>query len=349
MLLTAANLYYYLHARRLVTPEAVVAGDLHIFTGGSRHRTFIVARRAGPGYFIKQVRSWAPDTGETLAAEARWLQAAGHDPALAALRPWVPRYYDYDPERRVLVVELLPGLPLGADAAWTKGLDPARAAQLGTALGTLQRELALGWPDGTPPAHLPPAQPWGLTGADPVTSIAESAGQAQVLAAVRRYPAFGERLAALRAAWEPTTLIHADLKWGNWLVGAGACKIVDWEFAGVGDPAWDAGTLLQWHLGWWTAATCTPAYAGPDPQRAMQAANQALWQAYVAARGLDPTTAQPLLERTVAYAAAQLIRSAYEMLYQTAQLPPVAVRMIQLSLNILENPRAVITALLGQQ
>ena len=38
------------------------------------------------------------------------------------------------------------------------------------------------------------------------------------------------------------------MKWDNVVVSAGRTVLVDWEMAGLGDPAWDLGCLLAEHL-----------------------------------------------------------------------------------------------------
>ena len=348
MLLTAANLFYYLHQGGLITPGALVAGDFCVVPGGSRHRTFAVPREQGPGYFVKQVKQWEPDTGQTLQTEAGWLRAATDDPLLAPLGSYVPRFYAYDPGSRVLVVEWLAGTPLSLHIARQGKLNLELAAELGTALGTLQTRLAAGWPGGHPPAHFVPIRLWVLNEAGlPTGSSTQSPGQAEVLAALRRYPSFATRLADLRATWEPTMLIHADLKWDNWLLCRPALKIVDWEFAGIGDPAWDAGTLAQTFLTWWVGNAANPEAIEPDPPAQTQAAIRAFWTAYIAARGLNSVAARHLLDRTIICAAARLIQTAYESMYHSTQLSTIAVRLLQLSLNILEDPQAAIHELWG--
>jgi hypothetical protein len=246
----------------------------------------------------------------------------------------------------VLVVEWLTGVPLPAHWADEPLPTAVGAAHLGAALGRLQRDLAAGWPGGCPPTHFPATRLWVLNGPElPGDSPGQSAGQAQLLAALRRYPTFAARLADLRAAWEPDMLIHADMKWDNWLYADGAFKIVDWEFAGRGDAAWDAGTLLQWYLTWW-ATTGAGSDAGGSTAAVVRGCISAFWRAYLAGRGLDPSAARVLRERVFACAAARLIQSAYELLYGAPQLSPAAVRLLQLSLNIFEDPRAAIRELL---
>ncbi|MGO8874749.1 MAG: phosphotransferase [Acidimicrobiales bacterium] len=54
-----------------------------------------------------------------------------------------------------------------------------------------------------------------------------------------------ERLAAVRP-WQPAALCHNDLLNSN-LLHDGAVRIVDWEYAGMGDPFFDLGNLAVNH------------------------------------------------------------------------------------------------------
>ena len=174
----------------------------------------------------------------------------------------------------------------------------------------------------------------------------------QLLALLQHYPEFGPLLATLHASWEQACLIHGDLKWENCLYSPTvsdngvALRLVDWEFAGLGDPAWDVGAALQSYLAWWAL---TVDAAPPNPVyllAPMQPAIRAFWQAYADTRGLGAPVAAAFLGRCVAFAGARLIQTAYESLYQTAVLNRAAVRALQIALNILQAPEAATHILL---
>jgi hypothetical protein len=73
------------------------------------------------------------------------------------------------------------------------------------------------------------------------------------LASLLRFAASDPLLVAgmreARRLWRPLALIHADLKHDNVLVEANPegwqVRVVDWEMARVGDPAWDLATLTS--------------------------------------------------------------------------------------------------------
>lgn len=62
-----------------------------------------------------------------------------------------------------------------------------------------------------------------------------------------------DHLAALHAEWEPSSLIHFDLRDDNILFVAdedagGPVRIIDWEFACLGDPAYDVAYVIAQFL-----------------------------------------------------------------------------------------------------
>lgn len=75
-----------------------------------------------------------------------------------------------------------------------------------------------------------------------------SSANLQVVRIVQNTPGFAESLDRLRDNWRTDSIIHNDVKWDNCVLctpeGGRArsnLKIVDWEFACLGDSCWDAG------------------------------------------------------------------------------------------------------------
>ena len=362
MIVTLSNAVEYLLARSLLEAESLVDGDYTAFDASRRNRNLKVLRRERPSYFLKQLTRWDAQTVAAQRCEAACYALVGREEAFAPIAPFLPRFHAYDPERHLLVLELLPA---GEDlAAYHRRLGAFPAAvggQLGRLMGTYHRAGAA-LAERPERSTFPNAAPWALSipqlGAQ---AAGLSGGDAQLIAIIRQYPRLERALDALREGWRPDTLIHGDIKWENFMLasdGGGddiGLKLVDWELADFGDAGWDVGAIFQTYLAYWLTALPIGGDApagmlieqGPFPLEGMHPALAAFWGAYVEARGLPPAEAEAALERAVRYCGARLLQAAYEQCYLASQVGPHALRLLQVGLNILENPRQARTALLG--
>lgn len=106
----------------------------------------------------------------------------------------------------------------------------------------------------------------------------------ELLRLLQSEPSLNEQLRDLRASWRRATLIHGDLKSDNIVVPRPITKpvLIDWELAGIGDPAWDCGSLLGSLCFQWLESM----RPGMDSTAAAQARRRALgafhafWETY---------------------------------------------------------------------
>ena len=366
MTLAARKLVQYLLDIGVVDAASVVDGDLMIVDTTRRHRNAKVLRQAAPGCFVKQAQSEQPLANQSLHREAvcGWLIA--HDERFAALRRLVPRWLAYDHARSLLVSELLPEAENMAEHHLRLGRFPPELADL------LGRELGLAHAGvSIPPANapglevFPRAQPWILSIHQLAASQFErlSAGHMQVLALVRQYPEYKSVLDALRGQWSIDGLVHGDMKFENCLVLAAqpgqeepALRIVDWELADFGDMYWDVGAVFQAYLSTWVLSMPEHDEASAErlvsharyPLESLQPAIAAFWRAYSAVRPAPAgLTSAALLTRCVQYAAARMIQTSYEHVGQVPRVTMGALRMLQVSMNMLTRPADAIRDLLG--
>lgn len=345
-----AEVVGYLLERGLLGAASVVDGKVVVRDASSRNRNFIVERRDGPGLVLKQgIGALAT---QTVAHEARVYAAlTAHGNGVAS---WLAPFHGYDEARGVLALGLVPdGRDLRAHQLKTGRFSAELAASLGRALGSLHRGTAL--PE---PAVDPRRSPWVLSLHRPDLSVFRDASAAglELIKTIQRAAGFAEQLDALRDGWRVASLVHHDVKWDNCIVFAqGASgrtrglKLIDWEAADHGDPAWDIGSALSHYLSFWLFSIpvtgTTPPARFPQlaeyPLERMQPALRACWSAYAA------KCAGETQERAVRYAAARLVQTAFEAAQMSDQLTSGLVLHLQLALNMLTRPREAAVHLLG--
>ena len=363
MILSSRNLVYYLVERGLVAPETVVDGDYSAREMTRRNRNFRVLLGSLPGLFVKQPGDWEPFSTETLRREATCYLLARDDPDFAALAELMPRFVDFDAPRFILTVELLPAADtlaghLGRGDELARGV----AERLGTLLGTYHRHAGSRARDAARDSAFPRGIPWVLNVMhhNPAMVGPVSAGNLALVEMLRRYPAFGPAIDAVRDGWRRDALVHGDLKWENCLVLAPAApgappelRIVDWELADFGDACWDVGSVFQAYLSTWLLSI--PAAAGGErpselaalPIERMQPAIEAFWRAYAGTLGLDAAAGAERLRRSILFAAARLIQTAWEHTVATEHVPPNVLYLMQVAMNVLTRPDDAVRHLLG--
>ena len=147
-----------------------------------------------------------------------------------------------DEARQLLAVEYVGDVT----SAWPQAFaatplrTPEVAARLGRAMSAWHRD--------TLEVSLPPSPSPGILGVgDDVEAATEGRrpGVTHFLRYVVADPDFARVLAEAKALHAPSCLVHGDIRGDNWALGDGL-KLIDWEMAGAGDPAWDvAGALAE--------------------------------------------------------------------------------------------------------
>lgn len=328
----------------LLDPAAVVDGRVLIEDRSRRNRNLLVASPAGR-FLVKR----GPAGGE-----AAWYRRLRAIPALA---PILPRPLG-EPAAGRLVLEAERGAEdLWSHARRTGRVAPAIARALGSALGTLHRETRLAAPRPAPGdahgvlrIHRPRVEALRELTAASVALVAVVQGSAPLVAGLR----------AARGAWRAECVVHGDIRWPNVLVVPGASagpatvRLIDWEEAGEGDPAWDLGSALGAFLSGWISSI-PPGPGDParlaalarSPLAGMRPAAAALWDGYLEDRaevGGDPAR---LLDRAMALAAARLVLAAYEMAQDEDALGAVPILHLQVAANVMARPGDAARRLLG--
>lgn len=294
------NIAAYLGERGLLALE--IGLRLSILVTTRRNQNFVVGVDGAPVWFVKQMSRAVPETLESLRREAACYFAASQSASSAALAALMPTCVWYDPENTILVLEYLAGAN-AAEAHQRRGaFDPRIAGGLGTCLGRLHFfDTAT---TGPLHQHLPRRLPWVLT-----LPAGLASARAKVLSIFHSDPRIGAVLAGLRRDYPFETLIHGDARLENFLftggpLGADRVRIVDWEFADLGDAAWDVASVLQHY--WASLAMAQPSDTAAAGARACI---DRFWTAYVEARRGVPEGER---RRADLLTGARLIQTAYE-------------------------------------
>lgn len=356
--MTPQKIISYLLRLRLITPAAIIAGDVRVEAISRRNRSFKIMSRRGPCYLIKQ---GVDRRGAATIAHEASIYRLLHD--CQGIGRFLVRYYTYDPDEQILVLELLRDSCDLRNYHTRVGRFPQTiAARIGEALGALHQVK----PRAERQLHAVLARPlpWALSIHRPNMAIMPdiSAANMHLIEIIQQHSELCHMLDMLRQSWCAESLIHQDMKWDNIiilgrLVGKETLnlRVIDWEFAGLGDPCWDIGTVFSKYLSFWLLSI---PITGTEPLERfielaryrledMQPAMRAYWKSYVSCMGLDATSAECRLLRAICYGAVDLIQTGFEHMQASPSLTSNIVGLIQLSLNILQRPHAAITHLLG--
>jgi aminoglycoside phosphotransferase (APT) family kinase protein len=352
----------YLLSRGLVSEADIVDGDLAITESPHRNANYKVISEHGPSYLVKQ--GVGVERAATVEREATVYGFFESVPGGEAMRRYLPRCCHYDPEAHILVIELVMGAEdLDRHYQRVGRFSVEHAGKLGRALGRLHSMPASDWKDyvGGMGAALLPFNVLAIHRPRLDRYTALSGANLHLLRIIQQFPEFGQLLDQLRRDWREECFLHGDAKRGNILAvptgenGRAGLKIVDWELAGMGDPCWDAGSVLSDYLSFWLLSVPITGKDPPNrflelaryPLAKMQPSIRAFWDAYTRTMRLDPRTAGEWLNRSVRYCAARLLQTAFDGSQIAAEPTANAICLLQLSLNILQRPRQAAVQLLG--
>jgi Ser/Thr protein kinase RdoA (MazF antagonist) len=306
--------------------------------------------------FVKQAEE--AGAAATLANEAAVYQLlAGREGA--RLRQRVPAFVYFDPTASRLVLRSVAESTDADDSSLPSGASADdMAAWLGETLAvchsTFRRPTALASLSGNS------VVPWPILMAHPPVEwlVELSPAQADLIRLVQSTPPLVDALSRAHEDWNPSALIHGDIRPANVLGvrlrgGAVRLRLVDWELAGWGDPMWDVASAMQAYL-----LECITSESWSELERPAQAARvfarhlpaaqrriRALWSAY--RTHLTGRLPRAALERLAPYVAARLLQSAYEAASAATRLGREVSGVVQLSVNIATNPDRVATELFG--
>jgi len=255
----------------------------------------------------------------------------------------IPGICHYDPSRGLLITELVPGRSLGGVPLNEIGQDQVKS--LGLALSTLHRAvLRTG-------KYSECQIPLGLSLYRPTLELYRDSSPAnvQLLAAIQSDRHLCAHLSKLDHLWAPSTLIHGDVRLDNVVTRADdvdkAIVLVDWEFAGSGDPRWDVACALGDLLNLWLTSTVSralmastsPGHAptGTDSLEQLRKLFKPFFDGYLGDSVLQ--VKQSFSRECFSFSVARLLQIAYEAHQSRSELDLFAVKAVQMAANIAAN------------
>jgi hypothetical protein len=359
-MLAQSEVARFLLQRELISAISIVDGSFRVEEVSRRNRNFKVSTGTESSFLLKQ--GLGANGRATVAHEADVYQ--NFAAANLSLCDYLPRYSGFDADQGVLILELLPDAQDFRDHhSRRKRFSVRMAAELGTALSTLHRETASALGEHRE-RGMANKMPWVLSLDRPGLELfcELSVANIQLIRIIQNTPDFPHMLKELQERWRVDSVIHHDIKWDNCLVVPSkktaskfGPKIIDWEFAALGDSCWDAGAIFSNYLSFWLLSIPVSGEEPPDhflelaqyPLNRMQPAMRAYWQSYVRGMRLDPHASDERLIRAVKYSGARLVQTAFERMQHATALTGDLICLLQLSLNVMQRPREAAVHLLG--
>jgi Phosphotransferase enzyme family len=345
-------------ALELMDASTIVGNGISFIDASRRNHNLLLEFSRGGGYFIKIGTD--AERRLTLAHEALMYKLL-RSLLSGACTSSLPKVYAFDPERSMLVLEMLNSKTAGTIYGLRSQSAPRIIGMLGKALGGIHRELGIN--------RAIPESAWSFRPVPfelkrPSNTFLETCSGANLefLKILQQSERLCSSLKELESHWHRTVesspqIIHGDVRLDNCCLPASrkSIRIVDWELAGRGDPDWDVGAVLADLLSGWLMSI--PPSATPDsvqyahlskiPLELVRSAAQSFWSAYIRARVWTPSASLEALQTCTRYAAARLIQLAFEHLQGSSVVTSYAIGHLQVSDNLLDRPVGGAALLLG--
>ncbi len=273
------------------------------------HQVVRVTAPDGRAVIVKQPTPEARQNGRNLNRELYVYRLAGW---IGALSKVLPAPLLIDERRQLLVCE-----SLDIERNWPDGLEiepisaPGVAEQLGRMMASWHRETK------DIPLESSPA-PGILYIADSIKPACEgqSSSAQAIMRSFSKDAEFCEACREGAQVYQPACLIHGDIRPDNWIVRRDkvpiSLKVFDWEMSGLGDPAWDIGSVCAETV---IQVIRTGVNALPDASGWLSLSASALHEfvcAYVAEQGGIDASSSATWDRVVLLAATRLLHVAIE-------------------------------------
>ncbi|BAU13085.1 hypothetical protein LEP3755_36220 [Leptolyngbya sp. NIES-3755] len=187
----------------------------------------------------------------------------------------------------------------------------------------------------------------------------------------QRYDSLGQAIAELSDSIQPICLSHHDVKLNNFLISTdwiktdcqaetadpGVIRLIDWERADWGDPAFDLGSLVGSYLTIWLGSLITSKTISIDeslrmattPLEGLQSSIAAVTIAYLETFPQILEQRPDFLKRVVQFAGLNLITVIQSTLQYQKSFGNNGICMLQVAKSLLCRPEASISTVFGME
>jgi len=343
------NLIQCLFDKGFATPDSVVNSEVKIIPVSSRNRNFKISFANRPGYLVKQINAADEEKMFSLQQEATIFWLVKNDPLYRSLSPFVPAFHDFDAADHLLVIELIENSSdLVAYYKSNNRIDGAVFERLSEAFAATHSISAQQINESESAVFFSGKIPWIFFIGPGHNLPTKNNIDVQIMNLVRSNKEFIFHIEQLKSEWSPECLIHGDVKWANILVtDHNEIKIIDWEIADTGDPAWDIAGIFQSVLNSWYFSS--NGLKNPNEQflGAERVSLQSFWDSYCQKMGYSGEERNRRLQKAVSYTALRVIQTCIESTYKAKGLYDNTARYLQLAHNILRYRDEAQTELFG--
>lgn len=365
MTLTGFNLPHYLLDKGFLSYDTFFNQSFTIEMASSRNIGFVVNKGQEGAMFVKQVRAFDAEKTETLRTEATCYWLANNEPEYVNLKKFLPQFIHYDYLNHILIVDFLSDtLDLQQFYYQQQAFPLEIGQQLAELLVSYHKDIFKTIEEGQSKQLFRKAVPgpFLMFGHQLPYMKPRNQAEEQMQQLIRQQDNFSETIAGIQAEWQPRSLIHGDIKPNNFLINRDSTngqpydlRLIDWEIADLGDPAWDVAAIFQSYLLMWVMSAPDenrPSPVGAPEQSAfelddMQPTMQHFWETYAQRMGYSEEEATAELLKATRFCAVKLLHTCYESSVHAQQLYSQSAKMLQLSFNILQSPEETIESLFG--
>ena len=334
--------------KALLNPGRLITNSVRVRTASHRNHNFFIESEGGPSYFLKQ--GITDSTITSVRHEAAFYESVST--SFPDFQRYLPGFVCFLPERCILVLELVRGaVPLNHIAR--RRLTPRTFSNLGTAMALLHSKSNFG---NVTADRRPSPMITRVGSLSPSELKTISAAGVELIRTIQRFPDYETVLMSAFEQSRDRCLTHNDFKSGNCLVRKSPIPLlVDWEFAAIGDPAWDVGCIFADVLSTWLfsmplgsqiAVQRLPTTAA-QPLQLLHPNMRSFWLAYSSGKQLCGDGTVAFLLRATKCAGLKLSQSAYEMCQNANSLSAMELFFLQTSWNILKRPTEALVRLFG--